>query len=305
MIAVLTLGLALASAGADGGAAAAPGAPPDSAAAHPAPVEAAADTSVRVPGCPLRLGWRHERTGSLGSFRSTGSGPGTESREGPVTWFGYPAKASLTYRGGRLAGVKLTSDSPSPRLAGYVPDELRRLGYRRVSAERTGTTTTSVWAGPARIRLVAGPRLLTAEVTPDAPRAPGPADRAAAPAATSRGSVPALAAPAAPLDLTTAAADSLPAPRRAGVPPDPVRPRIAVEAGVFGRVTVRATVGPDGTVRHAEIERGIPELNNAALEWAGALRYEPYLREGKAVPFVVLIPVAFLPARPSAGGEAP
>jgi TonB family protein len=263
-----------------------PGAPATNPAAN---IAAPADTLVRVPGSALRLGWSSERTSVLGSFRLAGGSAGGEVREGEVTWFGSPARVTLTYRTGRLAEVRLAATSASPRLANYVPDDLRRRGYRRVGEVLNSGTSVSEWEGAANIRLTVGEGSVTAEVSPRA-----------APVATATEPPPAL------LDFTLEGAmDSLPQPRRTLTPADPVRPQLAVEAGVFGRVLVRARVDVSGTVEHAEIERGIAELNNEALEWAGAVRFEPYLHQGRPAPFVVRIPVAFLPARSAAPASTP
>lgn len=251
------------------------------------------DTLVRVPGSALRLGWTLARTSALGALRLGGSSVTGEMREGEVRWFGSAAKASLTYRGGRLAEARLTANAPSPRLGNYVPDELRRLGYRRVGVEVTSAATVSEWEGAAKIRLTVGAGNVMAEVSPRT----APAKDEALVAVASQVPAP---------DFTLErVGDSLPSPRRISTPADPVRPQVAVEAGVFGRVQVRARVNTAGVVEHAEIERGIAELNNEALEWAGAVRFEPYLLEGRAVPFVVRIPVAFLPARAANPGGTP
>ena len=77
------------------------------------------------------------------------------------------------------------------------------------------------------------------------------------------------------------------------------------QAGVFGRVTVRVQVDTSGGVTHAVIERGIAELNGAALDWVSGVRFAPYSRDGRPASFEILIPVAFLPVRPAAAGEKP
>lgn len=310
MIAALVLGLVLA---ADPAAAPAvissSGLPELAAPAAPAGAAAPIDTLVRVPGSALRLGWSQERTSALGSFGPGGSAAGGEVREGEIRWFGSPARASLTYRSGRLAEARLVLSPASPRLASYVPDELRRRGYRLLGDVLTSGTSLSEWEGEAKIRLTIGGGSVTAEVSPrSVPASEEPVASAAATAGP--GSEPpsdaAAGQGAPPLDFTAeGASDSLPAPLRTVTPADPVRPQLAVEAGVFGRVMVRARVSVEGLVEHAEIERGIAELNSEALEWAGGVRFAPYLHQGRTVPFVVRIPVAFLPARAAGPGGTP
>ncbi|MEO5880615.1 MAG: TonB family protein [Candidatus Eisenbacteria bacterium] len=304
MIAALVLGLVLS---ADPGAAppviAPSGLPGVTPPAAPGPA-APNDTLVRVPGCALRLGWSQERSSTLGSFRRVGSAAGGEVHEGEIRWFGSPARASLTYRSGRIADARLVSSPASPRLAGYVPDELRRRGYRRVGEVLTSGTSVSEWEGGSKIRLTIGGGSVTAEVSPRSmPAFEEPAADSGAPGRELPSATP-VSEGTPPLDFTTdGAAASLPAPRRTVTPAAPVRPRMAVDAGVFGRVMVRARVDAEGKVEQVEIERGIAELNHEALEWAGAVRFAPYLHQGRAVPFVVRIPVAFLPAR-AAGSPA-
>jgi len=246
------------------------------------------DTLTRVPGSVIRLGWKHERAAALGSFPLSSSDANGETREGEVRWFGYPARAALTYRSDRLSAVRLTATSVSARFGDYVPDELRRLGYRRVGATISAGTRITDWAGPAMIRLTVAGGNVIAEVSPREAPAPTP---------------PPAVADAPPVDFTAPGAESLGTPRRLSTPADPVRPQVAVDAGVFGRVVVLARVGLDGGVEHAEIERGIPELDNAALEWASGVRFEPWRVDGRPAKFRIRIPVAFLPVR-SGGGES-
>lgn len=271
---------------------------------HAAPT----DTLTRVPGSALRLGWSLERASALGTFKPGSASGDATNREGELRWFGSPASARLTFRSGRLAEVRFDAKGVSARLTGYASDELRRQGYRRVSHTLGGGTDVSQWQGRASVKLTASPNNLTAEVTPVV--APEPAaltPAAGEPAATQTAAAatpPAGSAPPAELDFTRATiADSLPAPRRTFAPPDPPRPQIAVDAGVFGRVQVRAHVDVSGQVIDAAIERGIPELNQAALGWASTVKFEPYLHDGRPAPFAILIPVTFS-TRP-AGARTP
>lgn len=292
MIGTLALGLALAAADV----------PPSSTSASPLPELAVpatapgapADTLTRVPGSALRLGWTEARAEALGQLKRTGGTGDVSLRAGDVRWFGASAQATLTFRSGRLAEARLSVNQATPRLQSYVPDELIRQGYHRVGDEISGPTRTTEWEGAtARVKLIASGSNLSAEVSPRPAEKPAPAVAAKPPPEPAAAT---LAPAAAPIDFTgPGPADSLPPPRRAFTPPDPVRPKIAIEASVFGRVQVRAEIGADGTVTHAEIARGIPEFNQAALGWADQVRFEPYMVGGRAVPFTILIPVSFLP----------
>jgi TonB family protein len=310
------------------------GAPKDSAATaqpdpqgHPAatPADRAPERLPRVPGSALRLGWTEERTSGLGSFVQQSASEDVTVRHGDLRWFGTTSTATLTYRAGLLASVRLECAKPTPALLSYVPDELRRAGYRRTSHVIEAGTERSAWTGPNEIALTATAASLVAEVSarggeplPVAtnPSAPSSAPSSAPPvaaviaagsgataartgggtlAATSAGAVAEDEPGALPgeIDFTGTRTDSLPAPRVVSTPPPPVRPRIAVDAGLFGRVQVRARVDTTGRVVHARIARGIDEFNSAALAWAADVRFEPYRVNGQPAPVVVLIPVVF------------
>ena len=262
------------------------------------------DTLTRVPGSPLRLGWTHERTSALGAFQQQAGTGDVTTRQGDVRWFGTTSQVTLTYRADRLCAVRLECAKPTPALLSYVPDELRRAGYRCVSHEIASGNDRSEWSGPSQIVLTASTGSLVAEVSArgvaavEPPAANAVPDSGATVAASAAGAAPAAdetapGALAGEIDFTTPRGDSLPAPRVLSTPPPPVRPRIAIDAGLFGRVQVRARVDTTGRVVHAEIARGIAEFNSAALAWAADVRYEPYRVHGRLAPVVVLIPVVF------------
>lgn len=286
-----------------------PSRPPQAA---PPAADVPGDTLTRVPGTQLRLGWTHERASALGAFQQQGEEGDVTTRHGDVRWFGTTSQATLTYRAGRLCTVRLECAKPTPALLSYAPDELRRAGYRCVRHEVASGNDRTEWSGPSRILLTASASSLVAEVSPRGAAAVGPAavkaspDSSAPAAASATGAAAASPAGAAAaggepvpgrlageIDFTTPRADSLPAPRVVSTPPPPVRPRIAIDAGLFGRVQVRARVDTTGHVVHAEIARGITEFNSAALAWAADVRYEPYRVAGRLAPVVVLIPVVF------------
>jgi periplasmic protein TonB len=73
----------------------------------------------------------------------------------------------------------------------------------------------------------------------------------------------------------------------------PVYPPIAQSARVAGIVIIEATVGPDGTVTDARVLRGVPLLNDAAVEAVRQWQYEPTLLNGVAVPVIMTVTVNF------------
>jgi TonB family protein len=73
----------------------------------------------------------------------------------------------------------------------------------------------------------------------------------------------------------------------------PVLPEQAARAGIRGTVILELTIGVDGTVKDARVLRGIPPLNEAALEAVRQWRYEPTTIDGTPVPVILTVPVAF------------
>jgi TonB family protein len=70
-------------------------------------------------------------------------------------------------------------------------------------------------------------------------------------------------------------------------------PDAARRESVQGVVWVLALVGPDGAVQSAAIDRGIPELNAAALSWIQHARFAPCMRDDHACRFWVSVAVRF------------
>jgi protein TonB len=73
----------------------------------------------------------------------------------------------------------------------------------------------------------------------------------------------------------------------------PVLPEMAVRANVRGIVIVEVTIDVDGTVKDARVLRSIPMLDAAALEAVRQWRYEPTMIDGKPVPVIMTVTVAF------------
>src|SRR5580765_3333769 len=73
----------------------------------------------------------------------------------------------------------------------------------------------------------------------------------------------------------------------------PVWPEEAQRARVQGIVIVEFTVGVDGAVADARILRGIPLLDQAALDCVRQWRYEPTLLNGRPTPYKMTAAVTF------------
>jgi TonB family protein len=72
-----------------------------------------------------------------------------------------------------------------------------------------------------------------------------------------------------------------------------VWPEAAKEAGVRGNVIVEFVIDTDGSVTDIRILRGIPLLNEAALECVRQWQYEPVHLNGRAIPVLMtaVVPV--------------
>lgn len=252
---------------------------------------AAPDTPVRLPGTALRFGaslaqvQRVVRTQAVpGAFSHTPtqSSPGAISWQTRLRFFGLDGAATLEFEDSLLVGAAVTVDHPSPHDIDYVEDDLVRRGFHRRCEMRSGINRSCEWTARARVRLTTSETNLVATLEPLVKPPPRVGTGAAALPETLRLSLPGPAG----------APDSLPGPVvldscRA------VRPEIARQSGVFGRVMVEVSVDTTGRVVAARIARGVPMLDEAALECARRYRFAPCLWRGRAYPFRVALPIRF------------
>jgi protein TonB len=73
----------------------------------------------------------------------------------------------------------------------------------------------------------------------------------------------------------------------------PVYPDLALKAGIEGVVIVEATIDDRGRVRDATVLRGVPVLDEAALEAVRQWVYTPTLLDGVPTPVVMTVTVRF------------
>jgi periplasmic protein TonB len=73
----------------------------------------------------------------------------------------------------------------------------------------------------------------------------------------------------------------------------PVYPPIALSARVQGSVIIDATIGPDGRVTDARVRRGVPLLDQSALDAVRQWEFTPTLLNGVAVPVIMTVTVTF------------
>jgi len=73
----------------------------------------------------------------------------------------------------------------------------------------------------------------------------------------------------------------------------PTYPPEAQQARVQGTVILECTIGPDGRVTDMEVKRGVPLLDDAAIEAVRQWVYEPTRLNGVPVPVVMTVTVNF------------
>lgn len=73
----------------------------------------------------------------------------------------------------------------------------------------------------------------------------------------------------------------------------PVYPAIARAARVEGIVILEAVIGEDGAVRDVRVLRSLPLLDDAAIDAVRQWRFTPTLLNGRPVPVVMTVTVAF------------
>jgi protein TonB len=73
----------------------------------------------------------------------------------------------------------------------------------------------------------------------------------------------------------------------------PQYPQIAQSARVAGIVIIEATISPQGKVTNARVLRGVPLLNDAALDAVRQWEYTPTMLNGVPVPVIMTVTVNF------------
>jgi protein TonB len=74
---------------------------------------------------------------------------------------------------------------------------------------------------------------------------------------------------------------------------DPAYPAIAKQARVQGIVILECTIDPQGRVRDVKVLRGIPLLDQSAIEAVKQWVYTPTLLNGVPVPVIMTVTVNF------------
>lgn len=77
----------------------------------------------------------------------------------------------------------------------------------------------------------------------------------------------------------------------------PVYPRMAQEARIEGVVIIEATIGETGQVSNARVLRGVPLLEQAAIDAVRQWEFTPSMLNGVAVPVIMTVTVTFTLSR--------
>jgi TonB family protein len=256
----------------------------------PARADTAAAATVRMPGTWMRLGDPESRILARANFPPAPAPRGQDivMRQGAAVWFGLGGQVVLRFRDGWLDQAEFTIEDTAPYWIDYVRDQLRLAGYRASCEEDQPALVLCDWRGEAGVRFELRARRLLVRITPPAViDAPPPHPRPA-----SRDTVPVFPQV---FVLGRGAPAGVPAPALADSTPlvAPTYPPAAREAGVQGRIWVRALVDTNGAVLNAQVVRSIPELDSAAVAVARRCRFRPYEAKGLPVRFRVEIPVLF------------
>jgi TonB family protein len=277
----------------------------------------------RVPGMRLRLGMTEAQVLAVGSFITLAvPEDGGTSRKGPGRFFGVPGEATVVLRDGRLSEVRFEAAGVGPHSQDYVDDELRRLQLARQCQTDVPGDRTCDWTSPAlRVHTEMKKDHLSARAIawPPAPPVAAPtagaagaasgaaggtasgaagaaAGAAGAGAAAVRDTAPVAAVPVATLPetltITVANRKSQAFPHIVSSPALQY-PDKAKQESLQGLVWVRARVDPAGKVLETSIERGIAELNDAALAWVRGSQFSPCERNGAPCQYVVRVAVLF------------
>ena len=78
---------------------------------------------------------------------------------------------------------------------------------------------------------------------------------------------------------------------------DPVYSPTARAAGIQGLVIIEATIGIDGRVTNSRVLRGVPLLDQLALDAVRTWEYTPTMLNGVAVPVIMTVTVTFTLSR--------
>lgn len=268
---------------------------------------AAHDTSLHVPGTALRFGTsllevqhvvRMQAAPTVTLRPPTPSPPGVIAWQTGLRFFGLAGAATLEFVDGGLARATVIVNHPSPHDIDYVEDDLARQGLHRRCDQRSGLDRRCEWTGRVRVQMTTSATSLEARLESLAkPPGPAPGPGAGAP----RGGAVAAALPETlALSLSPPAGAPGASDTSAALPwpmvldsCHAVRPEIARQSGVFGRVLVEVTVESSGRVIAARVTRGVPMLDEAALACASRTRFAPCTWRGRAHPFRVTLPILF------------
>jgi len=252
-------------------------------------------TLPRVPGMRLRLGMTEGQVLAAGSFITLGTPEGAAVlRKGPARFFGVLGEATVVLRGGLLSEVRFEANGVGAHSQDYVNDQLRMLSLeRQCQTDEPGSRVCDLTSSSFRLHLEMTQGRVSAHTFPWPPPpdagTPGGADSAAA-----GGAAPAPVATLPETLTITPASRNRPDAWPRILPGPPVQyPEKAKQESIQGVVWMIALVDTSGVVMNAAIERGIPELNQAALAWVRSTKFSPCRRNDAPCRYAVRVPAYF------------
>lgn len=229
------------------------------------------------------------------------------SEEQPTTYLFVPDVVTVAYKGFRGPG----SDERGPLASmdeWWIPSAERRGTALAAASTPATTVTTSAPTPASSTPTVATPTTATTPTATPAttqPRPVTPATSAPAPV-NPQDILAASAAPATPPPAPTTTTTPEPTPEPSvepAIPPTepevlkavmPAYPDVARKAGITGRVFVRVLVGADGSIKSAEVVRGIGGgCDEAALDAAKKMAFKAGTVNGQPVDKPITIPFTF------------
>jgi len=196
-----------------------------------------------------------------------------------------------------VAPLFATGDLPEPRRA--APEYI--LVTAPMPPDPAPLRRTNTASSPSPIAAPLNPQ---AEILPETPLTPGavpnPTDFGVPGEPSGTGLVPGSVVNGDPLPLPTPPVRKEPVRVGGDIrPPQKIRdaaphyPAIALAAHKQGVVILEALIGEDGSVTNLKVLRGIPLLDDAAMEAVRQWRFAPTLLNGQPVPVVMTVTVSF------------
>jgi len=193
-----------------------------------------------------------------------------------------------------IEAARSARDAAAARAGQYAPESLKAAQDAQAALDAELAAQDAKWfKSYDRAReLAATARLASEKATDEAVAAKERADAAAAAAAAKAKADAERRATLAKTAVRVGGAIRNPT-KIKDVPP--VYPALAKSARVSGTVQIELTIGPDGKVADWRVVKGVPLLDEAALDAVKQWEYTPTRVKGVAVPVIINVAVNFQP----------